>query len=64
MELTVCDETREDLGVTCAEFIEDGEPEPGLSFSRRCAVAGGSAEICMGGMVTGSCFLGWVEDNV
>lgn len=63
MELTVCDVTREvDLGVLCAEFGYEGDPD--FRFAKRCAVAGGKADICMGGMVTGSCFFGCAEDNV
>lgn len=57
MELAVCDVTRELVfGVLCVD--DSDEFELVFMFARRCAVAGGSAETCMGGIATGSVFFG------
>lgn len=55
-ELTVCDVSRDDLGVLCVE--DNDELEPVFIFASRCVVAGGKADICIGGMATGSSFFG------
>ena len=46
-------------------WVEDKDDcEPVFMLANRWAVAGGSAETCMGGIATGSVFFGWAEDNV
>lgn len=57
MELAVWDMRRDDFGVLGG--CEDSDVcEPVFMLARRWAVAGGSAETCMGGIATGSTFLG------
>ena len=62
MELAVWDMTRDVFGVLCCEDSDVCDPD--FMLARRWAVAGGSAETCMGGIATGSTFLGCAEDNV
>lgn len=65
MELTVWEVTREDdvsevrLDEVGVVFAED------FNFATRCAVAGSSADTCIGGKETGDLgFLGSVDDKV
>ena len=43
---------------------ESEEEEPDLRLATRWAVAGGRADICIGGSATGSGFFGCADDRV
>ena len=58
IELTVCEVAREPA-LTLPPFDDANDDDDDvLRLATRCAVDGGNAEICIGGMATGSLFLG------
>ena len=67
IELTVDAVTREevvDVRVTVGGLLEVGLGAAGLRLATRCAVAGGMADICIGGNGTSLDFLCSVEESV
>ena len=67
IELTVDAVTREEIVddlVTVGGLLETGLGSAGLRLATRCAVAGGMADICIGGNDTGLDFFCSVEESV